>query len=93
MAMAQILEFSGVGPDKYDAVRRELGWVDNNSAPAGLLAHAAGATADGFYVIEWWESVSDWDTFLATRLQPAFQKVGGMPQPKTTHFEVHGRYP
>ncbi len=93
MAMAQVLEFSGVGIDKYDAVRSELGWIDNNSAPEGLLAHAAGATGDGIYVIEWWESVSDWDRFLATRLQPAFQKVGGIPQPKAVQFEVHGRYP
>ena len=40
------------------------------------------------YIIDSWESVSDWGRFLATRLQPAFQKVGGIPQPKTTRFEV-----
>jgi hypothetical protein len=93
MAMAQILEFKGIGVDKYDALMSELAWIDNNSAPEGLIAHAAGASGDDLYIIEWWESVSDWDRFLAERLQPALQKVGGIPQPTTVHFEVHNRYP
>jgi hypothetical protein len=93
MAMGQFLQFSGVGIDKYDAVRTELGWVDVSSAPAGLLAHAAGATGEGFCVIEWWNSEADWDSFLETRLQPAFQKVGGIPQPQVTRFEVHSHHP
>jgi quinol monooxygenase YgiN len=93
MAMGQILQFSGAGLDKYDAVRAELGWDGETNKPQGIVAHAAGSTDDGFCVIEWWESEAAWDTFFADRLRPAFEKVGDIPQPQVTRFEVHARYP
>ena len=58
----------------------------------GILAHSAGSTDDGFCVIEWWSSEGEWDAFFADRLMPAFEKVGGIPQPQTTRFEVHASY-
>jgi hypothetical protein len=92
MAIGQILHFSGASIDKYDAVRKELGWNGDTGKPQGILAHAAGSTDDGFCVVEWWNSEGDWDTFFADRLKPAFEKVGDIPQPKTTRFEVHASY-
>jgi hypothetical protein len=53
MAMGQTLQFSGAGIDKYDEVQEALGWQDKKGAPEGLLAHAAGATENGFCVVEW----------------------------------------
>jgi len=93
MAIGQIMQFSGAGLDKYDAVRAELGWVGEEGKPDGILGHAAGATDDGFCVIEWWESKAAWDTFLADRLMPAFEKVGDIPQPDVSTFAVHASYP
>jgi hypothetical protein len=93
MAIGQILQFSGAGIDKYDAVQKELGWDNEDGKPQGILAHAAGATDNGFCVIEWWNSEGDWDRFFADRLRPAFEKVGGIPQPEVTRFEVHSSYP
>jgi hypothetical protein len=92
MAIGQMLLFSGASIDKYDSVRAELGWDGEKGAPDGLVAHAAGATDDGFYVVEWWNSEADWDKFFSERLMPAFQAVGGLPQPQTTRFEVHASY-
>jgi hypothetical protein len=92
MAIGQVLQFAGAGIDKYDAVKNELGWDGETGKPAGILAHSAGKTDDGFCVIEWWSSEGEWDTFFADRLQPAFEKVGGIPQPQTTRFEVHNSY-
>ncbi len=89
MAIGQILKFSGVGIDKYDAVQKELGWVGESGKPQGILAHASGSTEDGFCVIEWWTAEADWDRFFAERLRPAFEKVGGIPQPEVTRFDVH----
>ena len=80
MAMGQALHFPGVSIDKYSAVRHELGW------------DGAGSTDDGFCVIEWWSSEGAWDTFFAERLMPAFEKVGGLPQPEVTRFAVHASY-
>jgi hypothetical protein len=92
MAIGQFLQFSGASIEKYDAVRSELGWDGETGKPEGLLAHAAGSTDAGFCVIEWWESEHDWDTFFRTRLVPAFQKVGDIPQPEVTRFDVHASY-
>jgi len=92
MAIGQVLQFSGASIDKYDAVRKELGWTGDEGNPKGILAHSAGSTDDGFCVIEWWEAESDWDNFFADRLRPAFETVGGIPQPQTTRFEVHASY-
>jgi hypothetical protein len=94
MAMGQILQFSGVGIEKYDAVQAELGWkTDGTGRPEGIVAHAAGSTENGFCVIEWWESEGAWDKFFAGRLMPAFEKVGDIPQPDRTTFEVHNSDP
>jgi hypothetical protein len=93
MAIAQILQFSGATIEKYDAVRTELGWEGERGKPEGLLAHAAGQIDNGFCVIEWWNSETDWDSFFSSRLQPAFEKVGGIPQPEVTRFPVHNSYP
>ena len=65
MAIGQIMKFSGVGIEKYDAVQSELGWTDGKGEPEGLIAHAAGSTDDGFCVIEWWRSASDWSRSAA----------------------------
>ena len=93
MAMAQILQFHGATLDDYNAVREELGWHGEEGKPEGLLAHAAGAIDNGFCVIEWWDSEADWDAFFSSRLQPAFEKVGDIPQPQVTRFSVHNSYP
>jgi hypothetical protein len=93
MAIGQILQFSGASIDKYDAVKKELGWDGGEKGkPEGILAHAAGSTGDGFCVIEWWSSEAEWDKFFAERLQSAFEKVSGLPQPEVTRFEVHASY-
>jgi len=93
MAIGQFMKFSGTSIDKYDAVRKELGWDGDKGKPEGILAHAAGVLDDGFCVIEWWTSKDAWDKFFAERLMPAFQKVGDVPQPQVTTFDVHASYP
>lgn len=93
VAMGHILKFSGASIEKYDAVNEELGWAGEEGKPQGLLAHAAGQIDNGFCVVEWWNSEADWDTFFSSRLQPAFDKVGGIPHPQVTRFPVHRSYP
>jgi len=96
MAVGLLIRFPGIGTDKYDAVMEELelplgdagdGW------PEGIVSHVAGSTPDGaLTVVDVWESQADFDRFLASRLGPAFDKVGGMPQPDITPFHVHNTY-
>lgn len=89
MATGQSMQFSGTTIAKYDAVKQELGWDGETGKPAGLIAHAVGATEDGFCVIEWWASEDDWNTFFSQRLMAAFEKVGDIPPPNVTQFAVH----
>ena len=59
MAEALILEFEGIGRTEYEAVNDLLG-IDMGSGegnwPPGLLVHTAGATENGWAVLEVWES-------------------------------------
>jgi heme-degrading monooxygenase HmoA len=92
MAMGQVMKFSGGNMGQYDAVTKELGFDKPDGWPSAVIAHSAGAVDDGFVVIEWWESEDDWNDFFATKLMPAFEKVGGIPQPEVTRFEVHASH-
>ena len=92
MAMGHVLEFPGGSMALYDAVTKELGIKGDQGWPSGLLTHSAGPTADGFIVMESWESEDVWSKFFESTLQPAFQKVGGIPQPNVTRFEVRNSY-
>ncbi len=42
--------------------------------------------------MEWWDSEDAWNEFFAGPLQAAFQKVGGIPEPKITRFDVHNSF-
>jgi heme-degrading monooxygenase HmoA len=92
MAMGQVMEFAGGTMEQYDAVSQALGINGDDGWPAGVLTHSAGPGADGFVVIETWESEAAWNEFFTSRLQPAFEKVGGIPQPKVTRFEVEASH-
>ena len=93
MAIGQVLKFSGVGTDKYDAVGAELGWDEGKGMPSGLLAHAVGKTDEGFCVIEWWESEGDWDGSSQPSCNRLSARSGASPQPEVTRFTVHKSFP
>jgi len=100
MAVGLVMRIPGVGSDKYDAIMEELGLPLGNGGdwPEGIISHAAGSAPDGTWtVVDVWESQEAFDRFLASRLGPAFEQVGGMPQPEVTPFQVyntfrHGRW-
>jgi hypothetical protein len=62
----------GVTQEEFDAVGAAVGDVQ----PAGLVAHVAGPTGDGFRIIDVWESREAWETFRDEVLQPAVQRSG-----------------
>ena len=93
MSVGFVMQFDNVGQDKYDAVMRELG-LDRLGAkwPAGVLGHTAGKSANGWSVIDIWESEAAFAKFQESRLAPALKKVSGIPEPKVTTFQVYSRY-
>jgi hypothetical protein len=93
MAVCLMMQFAGVEAATYEAVMKELGLRDANPDwPSGIISHVAGFTSDGMYVIDVWESQQDFDAFLESRLMPAFEAVGGLPQPQVTTFDVYNSY-
>jgi hypothetical protein len=94
MAVMSVLEFAHLGHEKYDALLKELG-LDQSGAkwPDGILSHTAGKTAGGWCVVDVGESESAFEEFRATRLSPAFERVGGIPEPCITAVQVRNRHP
>src|SRR5437773_7010889 len=92
MAVMFSMEFTGVGADKYDAVMKELG-LDKKGAkwPKGYLSHVAGKSPDGMSVVDVWESEAAFAKFREKQLMPAFEKVGGLPEPRVVVSKVVNR--
>jgi hypothetical protein len=89
MAIMMIFELPGMGPDKYDEVMKALGYHPTPRWPKGFISHAAGAGPNGWTVVDVWESEAEFGAFQQNQLVPAFQKVGGVPEPKVTVVPVH----
>ena len=92
MSVCLILQFPGMDAKKYEGVMKELGLRNGKSWPKGIVSHVAGVTDEGFCVIDVWDSKQDFDTYMDTRLKPAFQAAGGLPQPRVTTFDVHNSH-
>jgi hypothetical protein len=84
MAVCLVINIRGGTLAQYDEVRQAI--VD--PLGDGQISHLAGATQDGFCVVDVWESRAHFDRFMEERLG---QQLGrsGVPQPEITEFEVH----
>ena len=93
MAVCLIMQFAGMDTSKYDGVMDKLGLSSANpNWPKGIVSHVAGRTSDGLCVVDVWDSQQNFDAFMTSRLKPAFDAVGGLPQPRVTSFQVHNSY-
>lgn len=80
--------------EMYTAVNAQvMEKMGGERAPDGLLAHIARKTADGFQVIEVWESKEQCDKFQDDVLAPIIDRVsGGQAPPRdevSEEFDVH----
>jgi hypothetical protein len=86
MAVAMLLEWSGVTLDQYDAVIRDLE-LGGRAYPGGIF-HVAGPTESGIRVVDVWESQEAFNGFLQARLAAALRKNGVQP-PQVQVWPVH----
>lgn len=84
MAVCLVISIPGGTLEQYDEVRSAVG------APLGegQISHTAGATADGFCVVDVWESRADFDRFMQEHLGEQLVRAG-VPQPQIVEFEIH----
>jgi heme-degrading monooxygenase HmoA len=57
-----------------------------------MICHSAGPISDGWGVIDFWESREAFDGFVASRMRPAMQELGGQTfasAPDVKEFAVH----
>src|ERR1700674_5930608 len=97
MAIGMVMQFDGLSQETYEAVMQELGLPLHSNGgglwPEGIISHTAGKTPNGWCVVDTWQSEAAFGKFLEGRLKPAFGKVGWMPVPKVSIFEVHNKFP
>jgi hypothetical protein len=82
MSYAIVIVFEGVTEADYWAVNANLGINRDGSGewPEGIRSHAAGPTANGWVVIEKWESKQAQEAFMAGRLGAALS-TAALPAP------------
>lgn len=85
MATVMLMHWPEVTKEKYEEVRRDVNW--EGEPPAGAKFHTAWIAADGFHVLDLWDSPADFENFVQRRLMPSVQKVGVDGQPKVEIFE------
>ena len=76
--------------EEYLGTSRDLGidHDDTSTWPKGLLSHTAGEAAEGWKIVDVWESAELFDEFLASKLMPSLKKTDTLP-PKLEFFDVH----
>jgi len=86
MAVCLVIDIPGGQLEQYDAVMQKLEET-GGVLGEGQTFHAAGATDDGFTVIDVWNSREDFDRFQQSRLGEAIQAVG-VPQPQIREIPI-----
>lgn len=90
MAVVAHVLLRGVSPEQYDAVRAEVGWLED--APEGGLSHVAWWEGDDNHNIDAWESEAAFQAFGENRLGPAMAKLGINVPPEVTFHPAHEVY-
>ena len=85
MAVVLIFEPAGVTLAQYDQVRKEV--APDNKPATGMLYHVATPTANGFRVIEVWDSQAAADKFFQEKLAQALPKANINAKPEVA--QVH----
>lgn len=85
MAIVLVFEAAGVTQAQYDQVRNEVS--PDNKPPAGMLYHVAAPMANGWRVVEVWESQAAADKFFQEKLAQALPKANINVKPDTA--QVH----
>ena len=81
------MELPGVTQEQYDGMHAQIGAIGADAE--GFIAHIAGPSKAGWYVMEVWESKADFERFV--------QKVASLMPPGTPmpsiaeEFDVYSR--
>lgn len=88
-AVAVELAFQGATLDQYDRACGEMGFEPGGRGPDGARFHWSAATADGFRVVDVWETIEQFQQFAEEHIRPVAQSVGLENEPEVTVTAVH----
>ena len=89
MAIGVQLDFNGATLDQYDEACAKMGFTPGGRGEPGGLFHCCTKTANGFRVIDIWESKEIFEKFAQEKIGPIAASVGFPGQPEITFFEIH----
>jgi len=84
MAIGIVFQGPGVTRAQYEQVLQQV--APNNQPPPGMQYHAAGATEDGWCVVEIWDSQEGAQRFFDEKLGQALQAANINIKP--TFFQI-----
>ena len=87
MAVTVHVVLAGITPDRYDAIRAEVGWLD--TAPTGGLAHLTWWEGDDCHNLDAWEDEGAFAAFGEQRLGPAMAKLGIEAEVNPVFHQAH----
>ena len=87
MSVVMYMEWEGVTPDQYEAVRKITNF--EGDAPKGGEFHVAAFSDKGLRVCDVWESAETFQSFVEKRLMPAVQQAGIQGEPRVQIYPVH----
>ena len=95
MAVGMLLAGEGITAESYKQLTEAMFGsypMGEDKAPDGLIMHTAGASDQGWYIYDVWDSREDFERFVAAQLGPAIAETGAgggaQPQPQFFPIEV-----
>ena len=96
MAVGMLLAGEGITREAYVALNENMFGnypIRPDQTPEGLILHTAGATPEGWYIYDVWESKEQFVHFFEGRVLPAMQEImgdqpGEPPEPQFFDIET-----
>jgi hypothetical protein len=83
------MEWDGVTPEQYNAVRDSVSWEDD--APDGAILHVPWFVDGGLRVVDVWDSPEQFQRFSDERLAAGTQAAGITGEPRVEFNPLHSR--
>ncbi|MEU9132280.1 hypothetical protein AB0D08_29925 [Kitasatospora sp. NPDC048540] len=91
MAVVMSMHWPEITPELYDETLRRIRW--EQEPPDGAQLHTAWFGADGFHVVDVWESQAKCEEFIGTRIGPVVKgELGVAGDPVVEFSPLHRRF-
>lgn len=87
MAVMMQMEWNGVSPAEYEALRKRVNW--EGDPPVGAVFHVAAFDDHGIRITDVWNSAEEFEAFVQNRLMPGVKELGVAGEPKVEILPAH----